>query len=292
MINERTQKILASHRSFRAECAKMNAVGTRMRIEGVDVIVHAPKEKRADMPVLFALHGGAWVGGDAVQTDYLMKTLADTASVYAVNVNYTKLDEKPYPNPLNEVLAVVTHFQKNSALYGIDPNKCVLMGCSAGAHLSACAAIMAKDKGIPIARQILVYPFLDWTGETDQYLQKNGISKIPFEEIVPMFFEGADLHHKYISPMAAKKEELTGMAPCDIIACGKDILLPHAIGYYEKLTSFGLCATYKFYENALHGFIEVNQPDHLIKGNPATNDEQAAYARDLEAYISEILRKL
>lgn len=291
MNSELIQKKREYFKAFRAECAKKQAVGSRKRIAGVDVIVHEPEIKRENMPVIFMMHGGAWVGCDAVMIDSLLKTLADTAGVYAVNVNYTKLDEKPYPNPLEEILAVAEHFRENCGEYGVSPDKFVLAGCSAGAHLAACAAILAKDRGIKIARQILVYPYLDWTGETENSLQKRGIAGIDYADIVKMFFGDKDLKDKYISPLAADDRELTGVAPADIIACGTDALRPHAVSYYEKLLGIGVPATIREYEKAIHGFIEVNRPDFWEK-NGAQSEEQAGYARDLERYMAKILENM
>lgn len=291
MLSEKSLKALEPIRGYRKECAKMRPFGQREIISGVECILHSPEAKRDKMPVVFIMHGGSWIGGDAVLIDSLAKTLSDSASVFAVNVNYTKLDEKPYPNPLEEILSVVSYFKKNHALYGIDPEKCVLMGMSAGGHLAGCASVLAKDKGISIARQILVYPYLDWTGETDTYLQDNGIIDIPFEEIRELYFGNMDLRLRTVSPIYAKDEELTGIAPCDIIACGKDVLRPHAYRYFEKLQGIGVRAAIREYENAVHGFLEVNRPDSTIF-NEARNDEQALYTRDLENYLSEILKSM
>ena len=288
MLSENSLKLLEPIRGYRKECAKMIPFGTRKTISGVECILHFPEKKRENMPVVFIMHGGSWIGGDAVLIDSLAKTLSDAADVFAVNVNYTKLDEKPYPNPLEEILSVVSHFKENHALYGIDPEKCVLMGCSAGAHLAGCASVLSKDRGISIARQILVYPYLDWTGETDIYLQENGIAGIPFEEIKDLYFGDLDLRDKCISPLAAGNEALKDLAPCDIIACGKDVLRPHAFKYFNKLCVTGVSATIKEYENAVHGFLEVNRPDSPIQ-NEARSDEQAGYTRDLENYLIGIL---
>ena len=291
MLSEKSVTLLEPIRGYRKECAKMIPFGTRKMISGVECILHAPEKVQRSMPVIFIMHGGSWIGGDAVLIDSLAETLSDKANVFCVNVNYTKLDIKPYPNPLDEILAVVTHFKENSALYGIDPEKCVLMGCSAGAHLAGCASVLANDRGISIARQILVYPYLDWTGKTENCLMEFGIAGIPFDEIRELYFGDMDLKDKYISPLQARAEELTGLAPTDIIACGKDILRPHAVNYYRKLSEMGLDVSYKEYEHALHGFLEVNRPDYPTESE-AKNAEQDGYAREAEEYIIGILKDM
>ena len=292
MLSEKSLRLLEPIRAYRKECEKIVPYGTRKTISGVECILHAPEKTRNNVPVVFLMHGGAWIGGDAVLVDSLAKTLSDGADVFVVNVNYTKLDQKLYPNPLNEILSVVSHFKENHTIYGIDPEKCILMGMSAGGHLAGCASILAKDKGISIVRQILVYPYLDWTGKTENFLEKYGIAGIPFEEIKKIYFEDMDLGNKYISPICACDDELVGIAPADIIACGKDVLRPHAVRYYEKLSAIGILASIKEYKCALHGFLEVNRPDYTPGEHEAKNPEQASYTRDLENYLIEILKDI
>ena len=288
---EKKKEVLAFLQRYRQECAEIQAIGSREVIAGTECIIHRAESERQNMPALFVLHGGSWVGGDAVIIDSLCHTIANSAKVLAVNVNYTKLDVKPFPNPFEEVCRILQYFSEHSQEYGVDPEKFVLCGHSAGAHIVAGAAVMAKDRGIKLARQILVYPFVDWTGSVDNPLPEWGIAGIDYQEIVRMFFSEIDLDDVYVSPLVANADRLCGMAPADIIICGNDILRPHGVAYYDKMRKIGVESTLKEYPAALHGFLEVNRPD-FVGESPAKGEEQAEYARDCERYIADILKKM
>lgn len=274
----------------REEYRKIPPLGKRISIDGVDCILHLPEETKTKLPLFIELHGGAWVGGDAVFVDSLCQKISREAPCIAVNLNYKKLDVHPFPYPMQEVCTVISHFIKNSGLYGADPERIIICGQSAGAHIAAGAAVLAKEKGLPIARQILVYPFLDWTGKLPNPM-KNQIDSATLAEIHNLFFGDLDPSAPYLSPAAAQESDLSGVAPADIIVCGKDLLKPHGEAYFQKLRQAGQSATLKEYESALHGFLEVNRPD-FISPNEAKGEHQAALARDCEKYIIDIVRKV
>ena len=71
-ISPDMQQLLADLRKGRAEAAAKPTVGERFVISrkdkaGVNVILHRPAVTDGKpLPVLFNLHGGAWIGGDAI----------------------------------------------------------------------------------------------------------------------------------------------------------------------------------------------------------------------------------
>jgi acetyl esterase len=113
--------------------------------------------------VVFNVHGGAWVGGDALLLDTQSQEMADRLGCLVVNINYIKADVKPFPYAQYEVRDTVLYFVRHAQEYGIDTSKLALMGYSAGGHLCACAAQMLAEDGISLSCQVLCYPFLDFT---------------------------------------------------------------------------------------------------------------------------------
>lgn len=291
MLTEKSIAFIEQLRSYRRECREVRPYGTREILAGTECILHRPSEEKKGKSVFVFLHGGSWIGGDVVETDSLCKTITDLTGALSVNINYTKLDEKPFPNPVREILDVIGHIAAHSDEYGINPNAIVLSGCSAGGHLAAASAVKAVERGIKIARQILIYPFLDWTGMAFNPLVNDGIEAITYNEVIELFFAGASPAQAYLSPLAAEDDMLSGIAPADIIVCGPDSLKEHGILYYEKLNRAGIGATLKEYPTALHGFLETNRPDYRWKDeNPSISPAQDADARDCERYIAEIVR--
>lgn len=112
--------------------------------------VHRPAGATS-APAVLLVHGGSWARG----TRWRMKRIAEAVAAHgfvAVNIDYRKGAEHPYPEPLQDVLAAVCWVRKNAARLGVDPRRIALWGYSAGGHLSALAgsrpeATQAADAG-------------------------------------------------------------------------------------------------------------------------------------------------
>lgn len=106
--------------------------------------VYLPQvKKQTPTPTILMVHGGGWRRGDKGAKQGLENKLNYwvVQQGYAfVSINYRLT---PEANPLEEaddVAAALTYTQKNAAQWGADPNRLILMGYSAGAHLVALLA--------------------------------------------------------------------------------------------------------------------------------------------------------
>ncbi len=276
-------------RKNRKKCINKNAKGEKLEVprpEGkpVQVYLCRPENPAAgELPVLFNIHGGAWVAGDASQQDAYCHRMAEKCGCLVVNINYHKIDEIPFPNPQLEVVDVVQYFAAQAEQFGMDADRFALIGYSAGGHLTACAAILLAKAGFRLSCQIPVYPFIDFGSDEPQE------GKALFADFTQ---KGTDLNSSLMSPVRGTDEELRSIAPCRIIVCGKDILKEHGEKYYERLKALGCDVKLKCYEEALHGFIEVNNPGYEKDNNEAKCPEQEALARQAEDYIAAELATL
>ncbi len=272
----------------RRELAKRPITGERFWVPrsgkaGVEVILYRPKQPaEKPLPALFNLHGGGWLGGDAVLMDSFCTLLAEAIPAFIVNVNYTKIDVQPFPYQHEEVADAVRYFAANAEKYGVDETKFAVGGHSAGAHISAGAAMKLKEEGFALCAQMLVYPFLDFTqkreGETENMVQR----------LREAFFQGCDTAHRWLSPLKAGDGALKGLAPAIIITCGPDTLKPHGVDYAKRLIDVSVPLYYKEYPEALHGFLEVNRPEY--EGDERRSPGQLAMTQDCERYLIGCLR--
>jgi len=281
------EKAFEQLREMRMKFARMPVSGERFTVpreglDGVDTIIYRPtKPVNGPLPVLFNLHGGAWVGGDAVLMDSFCSMLAHEIPAMIVNVNYKKIDVHPFPYPQTELCDAVLYFAEHADEYNIDKNKFAIGGHSAGAHISAGAAMILKERGFKLACQMLVYPFVDFTMD----LEGEGAKML---KQMTSLFSGTDLTHRWLSPLQAKDHELEGIAPAIIIVCGKDELKPHGVAYAKKLIDVGVTVKYKEYPEALHGFLEVNRREY--EGDPRRLPEQKEMTQDCEKLLIHELR--
>jgi acetyl esterase/lipase len=103
--------------------------------------------KRADLPadakapVLFQVHGGAWVTGmKEGQGEPLMAHLAERGWV-CVTTNYRLSPRATWPDHIADVKRALAWTKANVADHGGDPDFVVITGGSAGGHLSSLAAL-------------------------------------------------------------------------------------------------------------------------------------------------------
>ena len=265
-----------------------NPVGERFAVpragkRPVDVLLYRPKAVERPWPVLFNIHGGAWVGCDASQMDSYCVDMAKKCGAFIVNINYTKLDIQPFPYPQEEIRDTVLYFREHADEYGLDRERFALIGYSAGGHLAATSTLMLHDMGVDVSAQVLCYPFLDFSCLKD-LLGDDGVKTVG-----PLFSpKGMNQNDPYISPIAAREEQLRGLAYTVFICCGPDPLTGQAKTYREKLERNGVSVCFRLYEDALHGFLEVNHKEYPAQDGK--NPQQARLARTAEDEIAKELK--
>lgn len=109
----------------------------------LDVYRHASQP--TGCPTLLQVHGGAWITGSKnVQALPLMYHLASRGWV-CVSINYRLSPHATFPEHLIDVKSALKWIREHGAEYGADPDYVVVTGGSAGAHLSALAALTVND---------------------------------------------------------------------------------------------------------------------------------------------------
>ncbi len=132
----------------------------RQDMEAVDVNLYLP-ENGENLPVVFNLHGGAFIAGDADTLDSQSLRLSQDWNAVIVTVNYKlAVDGISIEYGTQEVVDTVKYFLEHAEEYRIDPSKVVLMGYSAGGCHAAMSAMALEQEGVDIAAQVLCYPFI------------------------------------------------------------------------------------------------------------------------------------
>lgn len=100
-------------------------------------------------PLLMYVHGGAWRFGDKssatfseIGTHRLREAFA-AAGFATVSINYRLSHEALFPAQINDVKAAIRYFRAGAERLGIDPDRIVVAGSSAGGHLAMLAASTA-----------------------------------------------------------------------------------------------------------------------------------------------------
>ncbi len=95
-----------------------------------------PKENAEEAPVIFWIHGGAFVAGHKSDiTEYAVQLAANGYVV--VNMNYALAPEEHYPVPLYQVSEAYQFIQANAEAFEINLDNVYFAGDSAGAQIAA-----------------------------------------------------------------------------------------------------------------------------------------------------------
>lgn len=140
---------------------------------------HSAKGKRA--PVLVVIHGGAWARGERPKGWTGYRRLVD-AGFAVVSMQYRLAGQARAPAAVEDVRCVMGWIARAAEREGLDPQRIVLMGTSAGAHLALMAASIDKNEGLdpaecgPAPRAAAV---IDFYGPTDLRPQSRGAWNSP-----------------------------------------------------------------------------------------------------------------
>ena len=127
---------------------------------GIDTTldVFTPEGAAEPLPVVFWVHGGAWISGNRSNVDPYLRILA--AEGYAtVGANYTVGPEATYPTAVRQLNDALSYLDSHAAELGIDPRRIIIAGDSAGAQLASQLATMITNPFY--ARVVGIAPALD-----------------------------------------------------------------------------------------------------------------------------------
>lgn len=103
----------------------------------LDIYAPATGEK---LPVIFWIHGGAWKYGDKSMVDLKPRVFTEQGYVL-VSINYRLHPHADFREQAEDVAAALKWTVDNISEYAGDPERIILLGHSAGAHLSALVGI-------------------------------------------------------------------------------------------------------------------------------------------------------
>ena len=135
--------------------------------------IHLPENGPAPFPVILAIHGGAFMGGDKADGQVTPMLTGLLRGYAVVSVNYRMSGEAKFPALVQDVKAVIRWIRANAGTYRLNPAKIAAWGSSAGGYL---AAMVGVSEGISVLEDLSlgnpeqssrVQAVVDWFGPTD-----------------------------------------------------------------------------------------------------------------------------
>ncbi|GLR68071.1 esterase [Acidocella aquatica] len=237
------------------------------KVDGVDAENHRgaprmrlyrPRNVRTNAALLW-IHGGGFMMGAPAMDDHFCAETCRSLGITIASVDYRFAPEHPFPAPMDDALAVWDWLQASTKTLGIDGDRIVLGGQSAGGGLAAGLIQRIHDAGGPRALgQWLFCPMLD-----DRTVNRHELDSIDY----PLWSNRSNLvgwtaylggtpggftAPPYASP--SRREDLAGLPPAWIGVGDIDLFFDEDRAYAERLRQAGVDATFVQVSGAPHGF--------------------------------------
>ena len=105
-------------------------------------------------PVLVFVHGGGWAIGDKARSAHMKADWATARGWAFASINYRLVPDATVEQQAEDVARSLAWLRANATREGLDPDRIVIMGHSAGAHLAALVATDVRylgDAGVPVS---------------------------------------------------------------------------------------------------------------------------------------------
>lgn len=232
-------------------------------------------------PGVFYTHGGGMIIGDRfVGLQQFLPWITELDAV-VVTVEYRLAPEFPDPYPVEDCYAGLTWTAANAADLGIDPERLIIAGASAGGGLAAGTALLARDRqGPPLAGQVLIYPMLDdrdqtvstkqfvGTGVWDRTSNVTGWSALLGDR------RGTDDVSIYAAP--ARATDLSGLPPAFIDCGSAEVFRDEDVAYATALWQAGVQAELHVWPGGFHGFDAMAPHTALAQAMMAARNDWVA----------------
>ncbi|GAA4550985.1 alpha/beta hydrolase [Pseudonocardia xishanensis] len=239
--------------------------------DGVSVTVLRRADSTGPRPAIVHLHGGGMVMGDRFVGAYEFCAWVEELDVVVVTVEYRLAPEHPHPAPVEDCLAALRWTLDEAGALGVDREKVVMAGTSAGGGLAAGALLLLRDRGGPrIAGQLLCAPMLDDRGETVSAAQYavGGVWDRVSNRTGWAALLGDTAADRYAAP--ARAVDLADLPPAYVDVGGAETFRDEDVAYASALWRAGVPAELHVWPGAFHG------SDSFVPGAPLSRQARRA----------------
>jgi len=222
------------------------------------------EHEQAPTGLVVYFHGGGWCIGSVALMDNVARELAHATGAAVISVGYRLAPEDPYPAGLDDCEAVTRWALEHSSAFGVEPDRVVVAGESAGGNLAAAVCLRLRDAGAGLrpAGQVLIYPVLDAEG-SDHASRKEFSHLVVSDEQGRWFWSsycaGRDLgDDPYAVPLRAAR--LADLPPALVVLGGCDRLRDEGRAYARRLAAAGVDTEEVCYAGQPHGFVNFDLP--------------------------------
>jgi acetyl esterase len=224
------------------------------------VRIYTPRDAAAQSRALLVyFHGGGMSLGSIEQYDPLCQRLSQRSGVIVVSVDYRLTPEHRFPAPVDDAYAATKWAYDNAASLGADAGRLAVGGDSAGGNLAAVVAQLARDGGPPLVFQLLIYPAVGFTRDSESMQQFShgyvfGVAEMQMA-VDQYISDRSQLADPRLFPLLAR--DLSRLPPAFVISAGHEILRDDIEAYAHRLQAAGVATELHRYETTVHPFLSM-----------------------------------
>ncbi|SOE72564.1 acetyl esterase [Burkholderia sp. OK233] len=214
-------------------------------------------------PALVYYHGGGFTVGSVETHDALCRMFARDGKCTVLSVDYRLAPEYKFPTAVEDAFDALTWLHAHAAEYGIDAERLAVGGDSAGGTLATVCAVLARDAGIKLALQLLIYPGATGYQQTDSH-SRLADGFLLSGDTIQWFFEQYvrdknDRDDWRFAPLDGTRgaPDFSSLAPAWIATAEYDPLSDEGDAYAEKLRAASNPVTLKRYPGMIHEFFKM-----------------------------------
>jgi acetyl esterase/lipase len=228
----------------------------------IPVRIYYPHDEPVDQhPAIVFYHGGGFVFCDIDSHDGFCRALARGTRAVVVSVGYRLAPEHPAPAAALDAFTAFCWVVEQATQLGIDPERIAVAGDSAGGNLAAVTAILCRERAVTQpAAQLLLYPVIDPSFETDSY-RRYGTgyfnTRASMQWYWSQYLSGGTVFDPLYLVAPARADSHAGLAPAVIATAGLDPLHSEGIQYAHRLRSAGVPVVHRDFPGLFHGFMTI-----------------------------------
>jgi acetyl esterase/lipase len=244
----------------------------------ITLLILSPASPSGPVAGIFNIHGGGMIVGDRrTGVELFLPYVADGDAV-VVSVEYRLAPEHPDPAPVEDCYAGLAWTGKHASELGIDPDRLIVLGGSAGGGLAAGTALLARDRAFPhLSHQILICPMLDdrFTTHSSRMLDGEGVwdrnaNLFGWTSLLGDRRGGPD-----VSPYAApaRAQDLSGLPRTYIDTGSVEVFRDEILDYATRLSQAGVNVDLHMWGGAFHASDMMAGHAAVSRASNATRDE-------------------
>jgi acetyl esterase len=209
------------------------------------------------LPTILYFHGGGWVIGSLEAYDLPCRFFCARTGCAVVAVDYRLAPEHKFPAGLDDAVASFRWLAQDAVELGIDPDRIVVAGDSAGGTLATVTAQQVRGEARTPCLQWLIYPATDLAADTPSHASCGEgflLTRADMEWFRGLYLNDlSEIADPRVSP--ARAGDLSGLPPALIFTAGLDPLRDEGQAYAEKLTAAGVKVVHREFDSLIHGFV-------------------------------------